>query len=47
MRAELRQARATQLTNDTAGAFMNNCAHGMQAKAKTFETVMQQLGSAK
>ena len=47
MRAELRQARSMQLTNDTAGALMNNCAQGMQAKAKTFETVMQQLGPSK
>jgi hypothetical protein len=47
MKAELRQARATQLTNDTAGAFMNNCAQGMQAKAKTFESVMQQLAQSK
>ena len=47
MKSELRQARATQLTNDTAGALMNNCAQAMQTRAKTFEAVMQQLGTAK
>jgi hypothetical protein len=43
MKTELRQARAVQLTNDTAGALMNSCAQDMQTRAKGFEGVMQQL----
>jgi hypothetical protein len=47
MKTELRQARSTQLTNDTAGALMNSCAQGMQGRAKVFEGIMQQLGPSK
>jgi hypothetical protein len=47
MKTELRQARSVQLTNDTAGALMNSCAQEMQARAKTFEGIMQQLSPSK
>jgi hypothetical protein len=47
MKAELRQARTAKLTTDTAAALMNSCAQGMQARAKVFEDVMQQLQQGK
>ena len=47
MKAELRQARSVQLTNETAGALMNSCAQGMQSRAKVFEGVLQQLRQGK
>lgn len=47
LKAELRQAGATQFTAESASALMNSCVQNMQTRAEALQTATQQLDKSK
>ena len=47
LKAELKQAGATQFTNESASALMNSCVQNMQARAQVLQNATQQLDQHK